>query len=50
MAEDQSSRPLRRQGEEAIGKLAQELLQSPVVSGAITTVFETREHARRSWR
>jgi predicted nucleic acid-binding Zn-ribbon protein len=49
MADDQSSsRPLRKQGEEAIGKLAQELLQNPVVTGAITTVFETRERATRA--
>ncbi len=52
MAEDQSrgpsSRPLRKQGEEAIGKFAQELLGSPVVSGAISTVFETRERATRA--
>ncbi len=49
MADDQnSSRPLRRQGEEAIGKLAQELLSNPVVSGAISTVFETRERATRA--
>ncbi|MBO0768452.1 MAG: hypothetical protein J2O48_07180 [Solirubrobacterales bacterium] len=40
--------PLRRQGEEAIGKLAQDLLQSPVVTGALTTVFETRERATRA--
>ncbi|HET9074335.1 MAG TPA: hypothetical protein VFN48_07130 [Solirubrobacteraceae bacterium] len=42
------ARPLRKQGEEAIGKFAQELLQSPVVSGALTTVFETRERATRA--
>lgn len=49
MPDDQnSSRPLRRQGEEAIGKLAQELLSNPVVSGAISTVFETRERATRA--
>jgi predicted nucleic acid-binding Zn-ribbon protein len=41
-------RPLRRQGEEVIGRIAQELLQSPVVSGALTTVFETRERATRA--
>lgn len=34
-----------RQGEEAIGKLAQELLENPVVSGAISAAFETRERA-----
>lgn len=49
MPEDQnSSRPLRKQGEQAIGKLAQELLQNPVVTGAISTVFETRERATRA--
>jgi UrcA family protein len=52
MAEDENPGrggwPLRKQGEEAIGKLAQELLQSPVVSGALTTVFETRERATRA--
>jgi phage shock protein A len=49
MADEQnSSRPLRKQGEEAIGKLAQELLSNPVVTGAITTVFETRERATRA--
>jgi UrcA family protein len=51
-AEDENpargGRPLRKQGEEAIGKFAQELLQSPVVSGALTTVFETRERATRA--
>src|SRR5690348_16715348 len=37
-----------RQGEEAIGKLAQELLESPVVSGALSAAFETRERALRA--
>ncbi|MGI8428323.1 MAG: hypothetical protein ACR2OB_03250, partial [Solirubrobacteraceae bacterium] len=37
-----------RQGEEAIGKLAQELLESPVVSGALSAAFETRERAVRA--
>jgi predicted nucleic acid-binding Zn-ribbon protein len=35
-------------GEEAIGRFAQELLEHPVVSGAITAVFETRERATRA--
>jgi hypothetical protein len=52
MAEDQTRGPsgnrLRKQGEEAIGEFAQELLQSPVVSGAISTAFETRERATRA--
>jgi predicted nucleic acid-binding Zn-ribbon protein len=34
-----------RQSEEAIGKLAQELLENPMVSGAISAAFETRERA-----
>jgi TolA-binding protein len=37
-----------RQSEEAIGKLAQELLESPVVSGALSRAFETRERAMRA--
>src|SRR5437868_12750917 len=37
-----------KQGEEAIGKLAQELLESPVVSGALSAAFETRERALRA--
>ncbi len=36
---------MTRQGEEAIGKLAQELLENPMVSGAISAAFETRERA-----
>jgi hypothetical protein len=35
-------------GEEAIGKLAQELLDNPVVSGALSAAFETRERAMRA--
>jgi chromosome segregation ATPase len=37
-----------RQGEEAIGKFAQELLDNPVVSGALSAAFETREKAVRA--
>jgi chromosome segregation ATPase len=37
-----------RQGEETIGKLAQELLDNPVVSGALSAAFETREKAMRA--
>jgi CRP-like cAMP-binding protein len=37
-----------RQGEEAIGKLAQELLENPVISGALSRAFETRERAVRA--
>ena len=36
---------LARQGEETLGKLAQDLLENPLVSGAIARAFETREKA-----
>src|SRR5512143_1896565 len=49
MSEDKGLRErVTRQGEEAIGKLAQELLESPVVSGALAAAFETRERAVRA--
>src|SRR5689334_12966618 len=34
---------LSRQGEEALGKVAEELIANPVVNGAITRAFEARE-------
>jgi hypothetical protein len=37
-----------RSGEDAIGKLAQELLESSVVTGALSAAFETRERAMRA--
>ena len=37
-----------RQGEETIGRLAQELLENPMVTGALTRAFETRERAMRA--
>lgn len=37
-----------RQGEEAIGKLAADLLENPVVSGALSRALETRERAVRA--
>jgi uncharacterized protein HemY len=37
-----------RGSEEAIGKLAQELLEHPVISGALSAAFETRERALRA--
>jgi septal ring factor EnvC (AmiA/AmiB activator) len=43
--EDSGIRRVTRQGEEAIGKLAQELLENPVVSGALTAALQTRERA-----
>jgi predicted nucleic acid-binding Zn-ribbon protein len=39
---------MTRQGEEAIGRLAQELLENPMVSGALSRAFETRERAMRA--
>jgi len=37
-----------RQGEETIGRLAQELLDNPVISNALSRAFETRERAMRA--
>jgi predicted nucleic acid-binding Zn-ribbon protein len=50
MSEDEEGFKSRvtRQGEEAIGKLAQELLENSVVSGALSAAFETRERAMRA--
>ena len=43
MSDDKGLRGrVTRQGEEAIGKLAQELLDNPVVSRALSAAFETR--------
>src|SRR5579884_3973594 len=39
---------MTRQGEEAIGKLAQELLENPMVGRALSAAFETRERATRA--
>jgi hypothetical protein len=36
---------LARQGEDALGKLAQELMENPFVTGAISRAFEARERA-----
>ncbi len=39
---------MTRQGEEAIGKLAQEVLENPMVARALSAAFETRERATRA--
>ena len=39
---------LTRQGEDAIGKLAQDLLENPLVNGAIARAFEAREKATQA--
>lgn len=49
MSEEQGFKErVTRQGEEAIGKLAQELLENPVVTSALSAAFETRERAMRA--
>ena len=49
MEDDASAERLRaritRQGEDALGKLAQDLLENPLVTGAISRAFEAREKA-----
>jgi DNA repair exonuclease SbcCD ATPase subunit len=49
MSDDMGIRErVTRHGEEAIGKLASELLENPMVSGALSAAFETRERALRA--
>ena len=49
---DQDDSSLRdriaRGGEDAVGKLAQDLLENPLVSGALTRAFEAREKAAQA--
>ena len=49
MADDSSGAGLRarlaRSSEDALGKLAQDLLENPLVNGALTRAFEAREKA-----
>ena len=39
---------ITKQGEDALGKLAQDLLESPLVSSAISRAFEAREKAAQA--
>jgi CRP-like cAMP-binding protein len=39
---------LTKQGEDAIGKLAQELLENPLITGALTRAFDAREKATQA--
>jgi predicted nucleic acid-binding Zn-ribbon protein len=49
MSDDKGIRGrVARQGEEAIGKVTQELLENPVVTRALAAAFETRERASRA--
>jgi predicted nucleic acid-binding Zn-ribbon protein len=49
---DESAEGLRdrltRQGEDALGKLAQDLIENPLVNGALTRAFEAREKASQA--
>ena len=48
MADDTLKERVTRQGEETLGRFAQELLENPIVSGALSRAFETRERAMRA--
>src|SRR5690349_22969934 len=52
MSETAASEGLRdrltSQGQDALGKLAQDLLENPVVNGALTRAFEAREKAAQA--
>src|SRR3954470_10200731 len=52
MADDSEDQGLRRRlarsGEDALGKLAQDLLENPLVNGAIARAFEAREKAAQA--
>jgi hypothetical protein len=39
---------MARQGEEALGKVAQELMENPVVNRALAATFEARERTTRA--
>jgi chromosome segregation ATPase len=39
---------LTKQGEDALGKLAQDLLENPLVTGAISRAFDARERAAQA--
>ena len=39
---------ITRQGEDALGKVAQELLENPIVNGALARAFEAREKAAQA--
>jgi hypothetical protein len=52
MAEDTTGDGLRerltRQGEDALGRIAQDLLENPLINGAIARAFEAREKAAQA--
>ncbi len=48
MADDGLRDRLAKQGEDALGKLAQDLLENPLVNGAISRAFDARERASQA--
>src|ERR687897_2977442 len=48
MADDGLRGRLAKQGEDALGKLAQDLLENPLVNGALTRAFGAREKATQA--
>src|SRR5215212_11562620 len=48
MADDGLRDRLAKQGEDALGKLAQDLLENPLVNWAISRAFEARERATQA--
>src|SRR5215218_3783944 len=48
MADDGLRDRLARQGEDALGRLAQDLLENPLVNSAISRAFEAREKATQA--
>src|SRR5687768_10978340 len=48
MGDDGLRDRLAKQGEEALGRFAQDLLENPIVSGALTKAFESRERAAQA--
>ena len=48
MADEGLKDRITRSGEDALGKLAQDLLENPLVNGAISRAFEARERATQA--
>src|SRR5688500_20362820 len=48
MADEGFRGRLAKQGEDALGKLAEDLLENPLVNGALTRAFEAREKATQA--
>src|SRR5205809_7156132 len=48
MSDTAASEGIRRKGQDALGKLAQDLLENPLVHGALARAFEAREKAAQA--